>query len=175
MPLLPGKKNIGRNIKEMEEAGHEHDQSVAAALTKAGIGKKKRKKALQTEAKKPSATEKSKITVGDTKYQKTIAFGNRNKQQIQKNRKKYNRRDNKQVSGESFDSLINKYLTDFIFSEDVMSAVTPANPNAPADPKTQAKIKLAKQKKIQSMQKGQTKPATQAEADAYELGRTEKL
>ena len=70
MPLLPGKKNIGRNIKEMEEAGHEHDQSVAAALTKAGIGKKKRKKALQTEAKKPSATERSRITVGDTKYQK---------------------------------------------------------------------------------------------------------
>ena len=100
---------------------------------------------------------------------------NRNVKQIQKNKKKYNRRDNKQVSGESFDSLINKYLTDFIFSEDVMSAVTPANPNAPADPKTQAKIKLAKQKKIQSMQKGQTKPATQAEADAYELGRTEKL
>lgn len=116
MPLLPGKKNIGRNIKEMKKAGHKQDQSVAAALNKAGVSK-----------------------------------------------------------NESFDSLINQYLTDLIFSEDVMNAVTPANPNAPADPKTQAKIKLAKQKKIQSMQKTQTKPATQAEADAYELGRTEKL
>ncbi len=35
MPLLPGKKNIGSNISEMEKAGHPHDQAVAAALNKA--------------------------------------------------------------------------------------------------------------------------------------------
>lgn len=43
MPLLSGKKNIGNNIKEMEKAGHPHNQSVAAALNKA-YGKKKSKK-----------------------------------------------------------------------------------------------------------------------------------
>jgi len=32
MPLLPGKKNIGHNIHEMEEHGHPRDQSIAAAL-----------------------------------------------------------------------------------------------------------------------------------------------
>jgi hypothetical protein len=32
MPLLPGKKEIGHNIEEMQAAGHPHDQAVAAAL-----------------------------------------------------------------------------------------------------------------------------------------------
>lgn len=32
MPLLPGKRNIGHNISEMERAGHPRDQSIAAAL-----------------------------------------------------------------------------------------------------------------------------------------------
>ena len=32
MPLKKGKKNIGSNIREMQEAGHSHAQSVAAAL-----------------------------------------------------------------------------------------------------------------------------------------------
>ncbi len=32
MPLLKGKKNIGKNIKEMEASGHSKDQSIAAAL-----------------------------------------------------------------------------------------------------------------------------------------------
>lgn len=35
MPLLPGKKNIGHNISEMEAAGHPRDQSIAAALNEA--------------------------------------------------------------------------------------------------------------------------------------------
>lgn len=35
MPLLPGKKNIGRNIKEMENSGHSKAQSVAASLNEA--------------------------------------------------------------------------------------------------------------------------------------------
>jgi hypothetical protein len=35
MPLKPGKKNIGRNIKEMEKSGHPRDQSIAAALNEA--------------------------------------------------------------------------------------------------------------------------------------------
>lgn len=33
MPLLKGKKNVGRNIEEMERSGHPHDQAVAAALS----------------------------------------------------------------------------------------------------------------------------------------------
>jgi hypothetical protein len=32
MPLLPGKRNVGHNISEMEAAGHDRDQSIAAAL-----------------------------------------------------------------------------------------------------------------------------------------------
>jgi hypothetical protein len=44
MPLLAGKKNIGHNIEEMEAAGHPHDQAVAAALNKAGKGKKSKSK-----------------------------------------------------------------------------------------------------------------------------------
>jgi len=32
MPLLPGKRNIGHNITEMESAGHPRDQAIAAAL-----------------------------------------------------------------------------------------------------------------------------------------------
>jgi hypothetical protein len=79
------------------------------------------------------------------------------------------------VKNESFDVLINKYLSDYLFSEDAMAVTTPANPNAPASPQEQARIKLARQKKIQAIQKNQSKPATQAEADAYEMGRTEKL
>jgi ADP-ribose pyrophosphatase YjhB (NUDIX family) len=35
MPLLPGKANIGHNVKEMEAAGHPRDQSIAAALNEA--------------------------------------------------------------------------------------------------------------------------------------------
>ena len=49
MPLLPGKKNIGRNIKEMERSGHPKAQAEAAALNEARksgvkIPKKKKKK-----------------------------------------------------------------------------------------------------------------------------------
>jgi hypothetical protein len=35
MPLLPGKKNIGHNIEEMQKAGHPHNQAVAASLNEA--------------------------------------------------------------------------------------------------------------------------------------------
>lgn len=42
MPLKPGKKNIGANIKEMIEHGHPQKQAVAAALDKARKGKKRR-------------------------------------------------------------------------------------------------------------------------------------
>lgn len=47
MPLLPGKKNIGKNIKEMESAGHPKNQSIAAALNearKSGVKIPKKKK-----------------------------------------------------------------------------------------------------------------------------------
>ncbi len=40
MPLLPGKNNVGYNIKEMEKAGHPRDQSIAAALKEAGESNK---------------------------------------------------------------------------------------------------------------------------------------
>lgn len=35
MPLKPGKKNIGSNIKEMEASGHKKSQAIAAALEEA--------------------------------------------------------------------------------------------------------------------------------------------
>lgn len=35
MPLKPGKKNIGSNIKEMEKSGHSKSQSIAASLNEA--------------------------------------------------------------------------------------------------------------------------------------------
>ena len=35
MPLLPGKKNIGHNISEMEKAGHPKAQAIAASLNEA--------------------------------------------------------------------------------------------------------------------------------------------
>ena len=38
MPLLRGRENIGRNIKEMIAAGHPKDQAVAAALDMARKG-----------------------------------------------------------------------------------------------------------------------------------------
>lgn len=46
MPLKPGKKNIGSNIKEMEKSGHPKSQSIAAALNearKSGVKIKKKK------------------------------------------------------------------------------------------------------------------------------------
>lgn len=48
MPLLKGKKNIGKNIEEMEASGHPKNQSIAAALNEArksgaNIAKKKKK------------------------------------------------------------------------------------------------------------------------------------
>lgn len=44
MPLLPGKAEIGHNIKEMQKAGHPRDQSIAAALRTAGVPKKNAEK-----------------------------------------------------------------------------------------------------------------------------------
>ena len=43
MPLLPGKKNVGHNIKEMVKAGHSIKQSIAASLRKAGVPPKGKK------------------------------------------------------------------------------------------------------------------------------------
>jgi hypothetical protein len=130
-------------------------------------------KKLQTEAKKRSATEKSKITVGDKKYQKTMAFGNQNVKQIQRNKKKYHRPSEKDSHNESFDTLINKFLSNYLFSEDAMAPTVPANPNAPAKPAEQKKIQDAKKKK--AMQLAKPTVVTQAQADAYELGKSEKI
>lgn len=40
MPLLPGKENVGRNISEMEKAGHPRAQAIAASLKEAGESNK---------------------------------------------------------------------------------------------------------------------------------------
>ena len=40
MPLKSGKKNIGKNIKELQKSGKPHKQAVAIAIKKAK-GKKK--------------------------------------------------------------------------------------------------------------------------------------
>lgn len=44
MPLKSGKSQVGHNIREMEAAGHPYPQALAAALNKANIKKKKKKK-----------------------------------------------------------------------------------------------------------------------------------
>ena len=47
MPLLKGKKNIGKNIKELEEHGkipRPKNQIIAIALKEAGEKKKKKRK-----------------------------------------------------------------------------------------------------------------------------------
>ena len=44
MPLKKGKKNVGKNIKELEAHGHPRNQSIAIALNVAGENKLKRKK-----------------------------------------------------------------------------------------------------------------------------------
>lgn len=48
MPLEPGSSRavIGRNIKEMEAAGHPRAVSIAAALRNAGRVRKKRGKSI---------------------------------------------------------------------------------------------------------------------------------
>lgn len=42
MPLLPGQKSIGPNIKELEGTGRSYQQSLAIALKTAGVPKKKK-------------------------------------------------------------------------------------------------------------------------------------
>lgn len=44
MPLLKGKKNIGKNIRELEETGRPQKQAIAIALKEAGASKKKKAK-----------------------------------------------------------------------------------------------------------------------------------
>ncbi len=39
MPLLPGKKNIGKNVKELKKTGRPYKQALAIALSKV-YGKK---------------------------------------------------------------------------------------------------------------------------------------
>jgi hypothetical protein len=43
MPLLKGKKNVGRNIKTEETAGKPRKQAIAIALNVASESKKKKK------------------------------------------------------------------------------------------------------------------------------------
>jgi hypothetical protein len=57
MPLLPGKKNIGNNIREMENAGHPYNQARAAALNKAYGKKKKKRKAKKNQKEKTGKNE----------------------------------------------------------------------------------------------------------------------
>lgn len=44
MPLKPGKKNIGSNIKELESHNHPYKQALAIALKTAKVKKKRSKK-----------------------------------------------------------------------------------------------------------------------------------
>ena len=48
MPLLKGKKNIGRNIRTEEAHGKSHKVAVAIALNKAGAKKKRKNKRKST-------------------------------------------------------------------------------------------------------------------------------
>jgi hypothetical protein len=40
MPLLKGKENVGKNIKELQSKGRKHDQAVAIAMKAAEMSKK---------------------------------------------------------------------------------------------------------------------------------------
>ena len=44
MPLLKGRKNIGRNIKTEMSHGKPRKQAIAIAMSVAGLSKKKKKK-----------------------------------------------------------------------------------------------------------------------------------
>lgn len=44
MPLKKGKKNIGNNIKELENSGRPPNQAIAIALNEAGKSKPKKKR-----------------------------------------------------------------------------------------------------------------------------------
>lgn len=44
MPLKKGKANVGKNIKTEESAGKSRKQSIAIALSVAGLSKKKKKR-----------------------------------------------------------------------------------------------------------------------------------
>jgi hypothetical protein len=44
VPLKRGRKNIGKNYKEMRKAGYKKSQSLAAALHAAGVPRKRKKK-----------------------------------------------------------------------------------------------------------------------------------
>jgi hypothetical protein len=76
------------------------------------------------------------------------------------------------MQNESFDSLINKYLANYIFSEDAMA--TPVNPNTPASPEEQVKVKQARTKLAQAKAKeasqSATKPVSTGEAQSFEQG-----
>ena len=43
MPLLSGRKNVGKNIKTEIASGKARKQAIAIALSKAGLSKKKSK------------------------------------------------------------------------------------------------------------------------------------
>lgn len=42
MPLKSGKKNIGKNIRELKRSGRSKKQAVAIALSKAKVKKRKK-------------------------------------------------------------------------------------------------------------------------------------
>ena len=72
MPLLPGKKNVGRNIKELEDSGHPRKQAVAIALKEAGESKSKH--AAEAAATAPGGANTAVPTLGDKKKPLTIEF-----------------------------------------------------------------------------------------------------
>lgn len=72
----------------------------------------------------------------------------------------------------SFDSLINKYLSDYIFSEDAMAPTAPVNPNAPASPAEQMEIKKIKSAIAKKANQSANKSVTSAEAEAMKSGIT---
>ena len=52
MPLLGGKENVGRNIKELIHAGHKRDQAIAIAMDYARKSGNKGTKKVRKKSKK---------------------------------------------------------------------------------------------------------------------------
>jgi|LauGreDrversion4_2_1035121.scaffolds.fasta_scaffold878865_3 hypothetical protein len=74
------------------------------------------------------------------------------------------------VKKESFDSLINQYLSKYLFEDAMAStAVSPTQPAKSNDPQVQ-NLKKARANKLKELQTKLNRPPTQQEVDAFTAG-----
>lgn len=80
----------------------------------------------------------------------------------------------KETKNESFDSLVNTLLSQYIFEDAMGASVAPSN--KPADPNNPVakQLKDVRAKKMQELQKKLGKPPTEEEVDAFMAGQALK-